>query len=81
MRTILGITILVAGLASASLSPAALAKGNAGGGSSHSAMNGNGKNAVDRDKGLARAADRRNGRSIKNRSGKHKAHTQKSVSR
>lgn len=80
MRTSLVTAILIAGIASATLSSLALAKG-AGKTSNMSLQNSNGKNALDKDKGLDRASDRRSTRSLKNKSGKSKTLNQNPATR
>ena len=78
MRTSLVTAILIAGIASATIPPLASAKG-AGRTSNMSLQNSNGKNALDRDKGLARASDRRSTRSVRNKSSKNKTIIQNSI--
>lgn len=73
MQTALKITAILIALSSASVSSVTYAKNSSGQISSHSLQNSNGKNSLDRDKGLARAADRRSDRSVKNKSGKSKS--------
>lgn len=76
MHTLVKSAIFIMALASAGMSSIALAKGNGGNGSSHSLQNSNGKNSLDREKGLDRAADRRNERSLKDKSRKNRSPAQ-----
>jgi len=73
MNALAKTAIVVIALASLGSSSVAFAKGNSGTGSSHSLQNSNGKYALDRDKGLDRAADRRNEKSLKTKSRKNRS--------
>lgn len=75
MHTLVKTAVLMIALASVGMSSIAFAKGN-GGGSSHSLQNSNGKNALDRDKGLERAGDRRNDKRLMDKQRKSRSHAQ-----